>query len=280
MDLEAVQGVDRDHCDSEDDESVKEKVPSKWKASVKGSLHWGTDSDEEVAKEGVDPIEHAFTQTNLGLGTLDDNTSSRESFKGGDSEGIVGERVDDTSGLTDGGRWKIDELCAQEGVWNFPDSKAKAEDEQQAKPTVEETKVMTRSEAKKAGIHPPPVNEAEHPDNQNRKSRSTSSKQTSPKVFKSKHPFTGSVMDNHKKQEIVSDDMLGCKIDSQQQSEPSSLSNEVDSPEQMIPKVAFAAVTAASPKEQIPSQAKTDTKEILPAKGQKQLSRLMRTRCL
>jgi len=92
-----------DDPDSEIEESVEEKVPSKWKASVKGLLCWDDDSDKEVVEEGVDPIKYAFTRTGLGQGDPDNNTNSREGFEGKDSEGIVGEPGADAPGLTDSG---------------------------------------------------------------------------------------------------------------------------------------------------------------------------------
>jgi len=161
----------------------------------------------------------------------------------------------------------IDEFYAQEGVRAFPDSDEEAKSEQQAKPTVEESKVMTRSEYEKAGIHPPSVNKAEYPDERNRKSRSTSPKVKSSKEEKHtfadpKNPF------NHKKRESVSVDMheLG-EVEAQPQSEPSSLSNEVDSPEQPTPKVTFAAVVATIPK-LVPPKTKPETKKTLPIQGE------------
>jgi len=129
---------------SKDDEPAKIKVPSRWKTTVKGLLHWDSDSDIEVDEEEDVPRKYAFTRTNLRLGELDNNTSSHES-----TEGIVGEQEVDSSALTSGGsdrRRLIDGFYAQEGVHTFPDSDDEAESEQQAKPTVEESKVMTQSD--------------------------------------------------------------------------------------------------------------------------------------
>jgi len=265
---------------SDDDKSVKEvALLPRWKTAVKGLIVWDDDSDgevdEEVDKEEGDPKEYAFTCTRLGLGNLDDNTNSCKS-----REGIVGEQEVDSSGLTDSGsdqRRLIDELYAQEGAYNFPDSDDEAESEQQAKPAVEESKVLTRSESKKKGINPPPANKAEYPPECICKSRSASPKAKSPKEeeWEPKHPFTDP-KNNRKKKEVVSVDMLGGEIESQPQSEPSSLSNEVYSPEQTTPKVTFATILATNPKAQVPPKTKPDAKKILPAKGENKSAKPIR----
>jgi len=162
----------------------------------------------------------------------------------------------------------VDDFYAQEGIYTFPDSDDEAESEQQAKPAVEESKVMTRSEYEKAGIRPPSVSKAEYPDERNRKSRSTSPKIKNAKegthtTADPKKPFIP------KKRESVSVDMCGLdEVEAQPQSEPSSLSNEADSPEQPTPKVTFATVAAALPKP-VPPKTKPETKKISPVQGEK-----------
>jgi len=176
-----AKGEVHDSDKGEEEKSIEQKVVTRIPEAKlpKGLLHLDESDDKETRAE---LSACAFTRYTEGLGEAQD---SREGVGGKGDEGIIGEQEGNTSGLTESKtdrRQQVDEFHAQEGAWNFSDSEDKAKDKQQAETGKEETKVWTRSECEKAGIKPPPVNQAGHP--QSRKSCSTSPKPTSHKIPK------------------------------------------------------------------------------------------------
>jgi len=157
-----------------------------------GMLHFSDSEDEDEAKFQLQT--HGFTSSIEG--TV--NADGTNVFEGSGNKGIVGEQEGNVSSLTNGDadrRRLIDEFYSQDGLMHFldsdgeedPEDKGKAFFEKEAKVGVdkEETKVMTRTEHKKAGIAPPPASEAPYPTD--RRARSLS-----PKLMSSKSTLTTS----------------------------------------------------------------------------------------
>ena len=176
----------------EAEESIEQKVATRIPEAKqpKGLLHF---DDSEEAK----PILHAFAQTKEDPGEPEESqegiggegSDGVTSVQAVDTSGVVGEPEADTSGLAESetGRLRqVEEFHAKEGVRKFSDNKDEAEDKQQVRTRTEETKVWTGSECKKAGIEPPPVEQAEHP--QSRKPGLASPKPSSPKAPKISSP--------------------------------------------------------------------------------------------
>jgi len=108
------------------------------------------------------------------------NSDGTDVFEGTGNKGIIGEQEGNLSSLTDSNADRhrlIDEFCAHDGLMHFSGSKDEAEEKVEVEPIKEETKVMTRSEHKKADIAPPPASKAPYPTG--RKACSLSPKSTS-----------------------------------------------------------------------------------------------------
>jgi len=167
-----------DDSDEEVEESIEQKVAARLPEArlPKGLLKFFDSED----KEGKAPISHAFARPRKGLGDLE------ESHEGG--EGIVGEQEADTSGLAKRETDRCQqEFCSHEGAWKFSDSEDKAKDKQLAQMKTQESKVVTPSECKKAGIVAPPVEQARHPPHCKTRAKSLKP-ETSPKAPKASSP--------------------------------------------------------------------------------------------
>ena len=224
-------------------------------------------------------------------------------FAGTGNEGVVGEQEGDLSSLTDSNADRhqlIDDFYAPEGLQHFSDSDDEYDPEDKGEvffekakvgTNKEETKVMTRSNHKKAEIVPPPASKAPYPTGC--KARSLSPKLMSSKTTKatspnqtSKVPLSTQVAHQvathgrgHKVNIVVATDMLLKSTDPQHQPGSMTVSHHAPSPKQANTKT-FASV-ASTPKTPTktqqtsptahtstkPVRAKTDAQKTPPSKG-------------
>jgi len=273
-----------DDPDEEIEELIEKKVTTRIPGArlPKGLLHFDN-SDED--KETFQLRAYGFTSSKEEA--IPDQHNDRIEGEGGES--IIGEQEGNTSGLTESDtdqRRLVDEFYAQDGLWKFLNSEDKAEDKGKVATKEQEAKVMTRSEYEKAGIKPPPVNEAAYP--ANRKPRSVSPKPTSPKITKTTSPKqqtkATSPKQSPKIKVLVATDTICTKQDPQHQPGSIVVVHNVASPKQTSTKSLVAPTSTPnthilaqpqqiSPKVQTPtktSQAKTDMKKASPVKGEQQ----------
>jgi len=176
---------------------------------------------------------------------------------------------------------QTDEFYSQDGLLKFLESEDK--DKGKVRTNVEETKAMTRSECKKAGVAPPPASKAACP--VNRKTRSVFPKTTSdntPKTASTKQQTK--IVDPKQTPKIKALVAVDAILDMQDpQHQPGSIVviHKHASPKQTSAKTFAAAASTpktpisappqkVSPKVQTPAKplrAKTDTKKASPTKG-------------
>jgi len=167
-----------DDPDTSEDQSIQQKRTAKM---FEGMLQFSNSEDEDEFQLQT----YGFTSS-IKEAVATDGTDVVE---GTGNEGVIGEQEGNLSGLTDSNadrRRLIDEFYAHDGIMDFSDSEDEAEEKAEVEPIKEETKVMTRSEHKKANIAPPPASKAPYPTG--RKARSLSPKSTSFKTTKVASP--------------------------------------------------------------------------------------------
>jgi hypothetical protein len=161
-------------------QSIEQKSTAKM---IEGMLHFSDSEGEIEAKFQLQT--HGFTSSIEEAVTI----KGKDVIEGTGNEGIIGEQEGNTSGLTDSDtdqRRHIDEFYSHDGLMHFSDSEAEAEEKVEVGTNKEETKVMTRSEYKKANIAPPPASKAPYP--KVCKTRSLSPKPTNLKTTKTTSP--------------------------------------------------------------------------------------------
>jgi len=183
LDIDARGKVD--DSDIPEDQSIKQKTTARM---FEGMLQF-SDSEDEEDEDKFQLRACGFTSS------IKDsvNADGTDVFAGTGNEGVVGEQEGNLSSLTNSNadrRGVIDDFYALEGLQHFLDSddECDLEDkdevffEEKAKvgTSKEETKVMTRSEHKKADIAPLPASKAPYP--AGRRARSLSPKSTSSKT--------------------------------------------------------------------------------------------------
>jgi len=247
-----------DDSDIPEDQSIEQKTTAKM---FEGLLQF-SDSEDEEDEDKFQLRAPGFTSSIEETA----NADGTDAFAGTGNEGVVGEQEGNLSSLTDSNtdrRRLIDDFYALEGLQHFLDSDNKCDlkdkdeifFEEKAKVGTgkEETKVMTRSEHKKADIAPPPASKAPYPTGC--RARSLSPKHTSSKATKAtspkqtpKVPFSTQVA--HKQalhgqgrgvNIVVATDTLPKSTDPQPQSGSKTANQVVPSPKQAKTKT-FASV--------------------------------------
>jgi len=285
--MEEVLAIDArgeiDDPDISEDQSIEQKNTAKM---FEGMLQFSDNEDEDKFQLQTygftSSIEEAIT------------TDGKDVVEGTGNEGIIGEQEGNISSLTDSNtdrRRLIDELYAHDGLMYFSDDKA--EEKVNVKPIKEETKVMTRSEYKKANIAPPPASNAPYPKDRRSHSlspkatRQLNTKATSPSQT-SKVPLSTQVAHQvatqgrgRKINVTVATDMLLESTDPEHQPGSMTVTHLAPSPKPASAKT-FASVAStpktptvtkpnqASPTVRTPTkptQAKTDAKKTSPSKG-------------
>jgi len=277
-----------DDLDTPEDQSIEQKTTAKM---FEGMLQF-SDSEDEEDEDKFQLQAHGFTSS-IEETVAADRTNV---FEGTGDEGVVGEQEGNLSSLTNSNADQCqlieDEFYAHDGLMHFSDSEDEAEEKVEVEPIKEETKVMTRSEHKKADIAPPPASKAPYPTGH--KARSVSPKSTSFKTTKAisatqtpKVPLSTQVAHQVAKQErehqvsvLVATDMLLESTDPQHQPGSVTVNHLARSPKPastktfasvaLTPTPAVTKTQQAGPMAHAPTkplQAKTAAKKTPPNKG-------------